>query len=179
MQRATRVFRKDEWSGIETDTVVLEYEARHRRRVAMTGQKGVEFLLDLPEATALRDGDGLLLDDGRIVKVRAAPEGLREITGEPALLMRVAWHLGNRHLPAELLPDRIRIRHDHVIEAMVAGLGAGIREVWAPFEPEGGAYAGHDAHDHAHHRNGHEDHHHDDHGHGGHGHGGGGGGSGS
>lgn len=162
MQRATRVFPKGEWSGVETDTVVLEYEARHRRRVAMSGLKGEEFLLDLPEAVALRDGDGLLLDDGRIVKVRAAPEGLREITGAPGLLMRVAWHLGNRHLPAELQPDRIRIRHDHVIEEMVARLGASIREVWAPFEPEGGAYAGHGGHDHGH-----------GHGRGGNGHGGG------
>jgi urease accessory protein len=104
------------------------------------------------QAIALRDGDGLALDDGRIVAVHAAPEPLAEITAHSAPeLLRVAWHLGNRHLPAQLERDRIRIRRDHVIEEMVEGLDAHVAHIQAPFDPEGGAYAG----------GGHHHHHHD------------------
>jgi urease accessory protein len=166
MIRATKVFAAEKWSHVATDRVVLDYDRRHRRRFAMTGEKGTEFLLDLPEAAALRDGDGLLLEDGRIVEVKAAPEPLAEITAmDGAHLLRLAWHLGNRHLPTQLMGDRLRIRHDHVIEEMLTGLGAKVAGVTAPFDPEGGAYG--QAHDHAHHDR-------DDHGHGhshGHGHG--------
>jgi urease accessory protein len=125
--------------------------------MAMTGAGGLAFLLDLGEALPLRDGDGLLLDDGRTVEVAAAPEPLAEIAADGASeLVRIAWHLGNRHLPCQLLGDRIRIRHDHVIEEMVARLGASVTAVDAPFDPEGGAYrAGH-----GHHGHGTHDHHH-------------------
>lgn len=144
MIRATRMFPAGEWSGIETDFVVLAHQDRHRRRLTLTGQRGLEFLLDLPRAVALRDGDGLVLEDGRIVKVRAAPEPLAEITApDRATLLRLAWHLGNRHQPAELREGRIRIRRDHVIEAMIAGLGGTVKPVISAFEPEGGAYAEH------------------------------------
>ena len=164
MIRATRVFAAEKWSHVATDRVVLDYDRRHRRRFAMTGEKGTEFLLDLPEAAALREGDGLLLEDGRIIEVKAAPEPLAEIAAtDGAHLLRLAWHLGNRHLPTQILGDRLRIRRDHVIEAMVVGLGAKVTEVLAPFDPEGGAY-GHDPHDHDQHVH---DHGHDhDHGHG-------------
>jgi urease accessory protein len=148
MIRATKVFAAEKWSHVATDRVVLDYDRRHRRRFAMTGEKGTEFLLDLAEAAALRDGDGLLLEDGRIVEVKAAPEPLAEITAtDAAHLLRLAWHLGNRHLPTQLMGDRLRIRHDHVIEEMLIGLGAKVADVTAPFDPEGGAY-GH-AHDQA------------------------------
>jgi urease accessory protein len=122
--------------------------------MAMKGRRGFEFLLDLPHAVPLRNGDGLLLEDGRIVMVSAQPEPLAEITmPDPAALARIAWHLGNRHLPTQLLPGRLRIRRDHVIEAMVAGLGATVTQIEAPFDPEVGAYADHvhattAAHDH-------------------------------
>lgn len=166
MIRATKVFPASEWSHVATDSVVLDFEDRHRRRVAMRAEGGLEFLLDLPEAVALRDGDGLLLDDGRIVEVRAAPEPLADIVApSPGDLLRLAWHLGNRHLPAQLFTDRIRIRRDHVIEAMVRRLGATVTPISAPFDPEGGAYGlGYfsDDHDHDHH------HHGEDHGHHGH-----------
>jgi urease accessory protein len=111
-----------------------------------------------------------VLEDGRLVEVVAAPEPLVEIRGaDPNHLIRVAWHLGNRHLPTQIMPKGLRIRRDHVIEAMVKGLGARVVEIEAPFDPEGGAYAGtgHDhAHDHGHHEHGHDDddhHHHDEH----------------
>jgi urease accessory protein len=143
------------------DKVVLDHDARHRRRMALRGESGLEFLLDLPEATVIPDGAALILEDGREVEVKAAPEPLAKITAEdgPSLL-RIAWHLGNRHLPTELLGDQLRIRRDHVIEAMVVALGGTVTHIDAPFDPEGGAYARDRGH--AHHHHGHHDH---DHGH--------------
>ena len=181
MIRATQVKPQHRWTQTPADTVVLDFDDRHRRRMAMTGTRGLAFLLDLENATALRGGDALMLEDGRLVEVVAAAEPLVEIKGsDPHHLIRVAWHLGNRHLPTQIMPKALRIRRDHVIEAMVKGLGARVIEIEAPFDPEGGAYAeaaahGHaydvHAHDvHAHHAHGHEGHAHHDHGHGGHGH---------
>ena len=150
--RATSALPAGQWSGTAVDTVVLDYDQRHRRRMTMTGTGGLEFLLDLADTVALRDGDGLKLEDGRFVAVKAAAEPLAEITaGTPAELLRVAWHLGNRHLPTQLLGDRILVRRDHVIEAMVEGLGATVRVVSAPFDPEGGAYHHPAVHHHHHH----------------------------
>src|SRR4051812_36384926 len=169
MIRATRVQGQHHWNEAAADTVVLGFDDRHRRRMAMTGTRGLEFLLDLENALALRGGDALVLEDGRLIEVVAAPEPLAEIRGlDPQHLVRVAWHLGNRHLPTQIMAKGLRIRRDHVIEAMVKGLGARVIEIEAPFDPEGGAYAdaghahGHD--DHAHHDHGHDDHHgHHDH----------------
>ncbi|MGH6788459.1 MAG: urease accessory protein UreE [Pseudolabrys sp.] len=158
------------WSGEVADAVVLDYDGRHRRRVAMTGTKGLAFLLDLPDAVWLRGGDALVLEDGRLVEVVAAPEPLLEIRcADPLHLARVAWHLGNRHLPAQMLAKSLRIRRDHVIAEMAVQLGARVIEIEAPFDPEGGAYAGeaahghHDGHDHHHDHA--SDHHRHDHGH--------------
>jgi urease accessory protein len=178
MIRATQVRSPHRWSEAPADTVVLDFDDRHRRRMAMTGTRGLEFLLDLENAVALRGGDALVLEDGRLIEVVAAPEPLAEIRGaDPQHLVRVAWHLGNRHLPTQIMPKGLRIRRDHVIEAMVRGLGARVIEIEAPFDPEGGAYAGgghahapesdphqhaghdHSSHDHSHH---HDDHHHHD-----------------
>lgn len=138
--------------GGAVDSVVLDFDGRHRRRMLMTGQAGLEFLLDLPRAVALRDGDGLLLGDGRIVRVMAAPEPLIEIAA-PDLdtLIRIAWHLGNRHLPTQLQGGRLYIRHDHVILDMVQGLHGTVTEVHAAFDPEGGAFSIDSAHHHDHH----------------------------
>jgi urease accessory protein len=154
------------WSGEPADSIVLDYDERHRRRIAMTGTGGLEFLLDLPEAVMLRGGDALALEDGRLVEVVAAPEPLAEIRcADAAAMVRVAWHLGNRHLPTELRKTSLRIRRDHVIEDMARRLGAKIIEIEAPFNPEGGAYVegapvrGHDHRDHDHSRHSHD---HDD-----------------
>jgi urease accessory protein len=189
MIRATRVHGQHRWTEAAADTVVLDFDDRHRRRMAMTGTRGLQFLLDLESAVALRGGDALVLDDGRLIEVVAAAEPLIEIRGsDPHHLVRVAWHLGNRHLPTQIMAKGLRIRRDHVIEAMVKGLGARVIEIEAPFDPEGGAYAGgghghvseshhHAAHDHSSHdhdrHHHHDDHHHDehcDHGHHGHSH---------
>lgn len=140
--------------AMAADAVLLDFDGRHRRRHVMTSAAGLSFLLDLPRAVALRDGDGLLLDDGRIVRVQAAPEQLIEITAADLQpLMRIAWHLGNRHLPMQLIGDRLRIRYDHVIKAMVEGLNGATAVIEAPFDPEGGAFeqgvhAPHHHHDH-------------------------------
>jgi urease accessory protein len=176
MIRATRVQGQHRWSEPPADTVVLDFDDRHRRRMAMTGTRGLQFLLDLENAVALRGGDALVLDDGRLVEVVAAPEPLAEIRcNDPQHLVRVAWHLGNRHLPTQIMAKGLRIRRDHVIEAMVKGLGARVIEIEAPFDPEGGAYAeashAHaEAHSHAHaeassHVHASHDHGHDDHQH--------------
>jgi urease accessory protein len=171
MIRATQVWGQHRWAEAAADTVVLDFDDRHRRRMAMMGTRGLEFLLDLENAVALRGGDALVLEDGRLIEVVAAPEPLVEIRGaDPLHLVRIAWHLGNRHLPTQIVGKGLRIRRDHVIEAMVKGLGARIIEIEAPFDPEGGAYAGghahaEAAHDHAGHAHGAHDHgHHHDHG---------------
>jgi urease accessory protein len=173
MIRANFISPKGAWQATPADTIVLDYEGRHRRRVTMTGTHGVEFLLDLPEAVALRGGDALILEDGRLVEIIAAPEELAEVRcADPRQLARVAYHIGNRHVQAEILANRIRIRRDHVLEDMVRGLGAKVAHIEAPFEPDTGAYEpaqeahghSHAAHAHKSHAHKHDDHDHD-HGH--------------
>ncbi|MDB5368418.1 MAG: UreE urease accessory protein [Rhodospirillales bacterium] len=151
MLSSTDILPCGSWDPADaTDRVVLDHDQRHRRRLRHVGERGTEFLLDLPRASVLRDGDGIKLEDGRIVAVAAAPERLLDIHAhDPATLLRLAWHIGNRHLPAELKPDRIRIREDHVLQHMLEGLGAHVQLVSAPFDPEGGAYESH-GHSHAH-----------------------------
>jgi urease accessory protein len=152
------------------DAVRLDHDLRTRRRMVFTTVSGAPILLDLQRPAHLRDGDGLRLEDGMIVRVDAAAEALIEISAPSvAALVRIAWHLGNRHLPTQLLPGdnggTLRIRHDHVIAEMVEGLGGRCEPIMVPFDPEGGAYAGRDGeaivaghHDHAHHH--HDGHHH-------------------
>lgn len=162
MLRANAVLQAGLWSGEPADTVTLDYDSRTRRRTSLTGVGGLTFLLDLAKAPVLRDGDGIRLEDGRIVAVEAAPERLLEITcADERALARIAWHLGNRHLPTEIGDRVVHIRDDHVIADMVRGLGARTRIVERPFNPEGGAYGegAVDGHSHGH---GHHQHHHDD-----------------
>jgi urease accessory protein len=128
---------------LEIDHVLIDYDSRFRRRIVLTTVSGAEVLIDLAEAVRLRDGDGLLTASGVVIRVRAQPEPLLEIhTHDEGELVRIAWHLGNRHLPVQLLGDRIRIRADHVIKAMVEGLGGHVDAIEAAFDPEAGAYAG-------------------------------------
>ena len=150
MLRAVAVRSTGDWRDQPADDQVsIDFDRRHRRRIMLTTLAGEELLLDLPQAIRLRDGDGLELEDGRVVRVVAQPEKLLEIHAHgPAELVRIAWHLGNRHLPVQLLGDRIRIRADHVIADMVQGLGGHAHAVEAPFDPEGGAYAGGHHHHH-------------------------------
>jgi urease accessory protein len=147
MKRASQVVRAGAWRTADAvDRVVLDADERRRRRMVLAGEGGMKFLLDLAEVTGLRDGDGLVLDDGTVVAVIAKPEPLVEITAaDAAALVRLAWHLGNRHAELQVAGDRLRMRRDHVLEDMVAGLGAQLTLIEDPFEPERGAYEhGHD-----------------------------------
>jgi urease accessory protein len=142
MLRATQIVSAGQWQGPPADVVRLDYDRRTRRRLALVGRGGLAFLLDLPKAAVLGAGDGIRLEDGRIIAVEAAAERLMEIAcGNARALSRIAWHLGNRHLPCEIGEDTLLVRADHVIAAMVKGLGAAVRELERPFNPEGGAYA--------------------------------------
>lgn len=148
MLRAVNVVGAGQWTAKPADTVTLDHDHRHRRRILLTSDRGREFLLDLGHTVALRDGDGLELNDGSLIVVKATPEPLLEIRARDANhLVRLAWHLGNRHLEAQIEPHRILIRPDHVIADMLTKLGATLTPVKEPFQPEAGAYAhGHGAH---------------------------------
>lgn len=168
LRRATRVHARGHWPAErQGGTVTLAFDDRHRRRMMMTDDAGRDFLLDLPRAVALDDGDGLELGDGSFLRVLAAAEDLMEVrcTGGTEGFARIAWHLGNRHLPVQIVGETIRLRRDHVIEDMLRGLGAGVEPIHAPFAPEGGAYSGGHGHGHGHsHDHGHgHDHDHDHH----------------
>jgi urease accessory protein len=150
MLRAIAAHPRGQWpeDGM-VDKVTLAYLDRHRRRVRLVADSGAAFLLDLPRAQHLADGDGLELDGGGYVKVCAAPEAVIEIAAaDRASLLRIAWHLGNRHLPLQVTGERLRIREDHVIAEMVSVLGGQITRREAPFDPEFGAYAAGAAHSH-------------------------------
>ena len=136
-------------------TLTLDFDGRHRRRMRLTADHGEDVLLDLPKTVAMADGDGLQLDDGSWLKIHAAAELIVEVRHKDGHhLMRLAWHLGNRHLPTEIRHDALRIRPDHVIEEMLRGFGAELSTIQVPFQPEGGAYGSSHSH-----------HHHDDDGH--------------
>jgi urease accessory protein len=155
MLRAERVEHAGAWPRDNArGTVTLAYLDRHRRRMRLIADTGEAFLLDLERATVLEEGDGLALSDGGWIAVRAAVEELVAVTAaSPELLLRIVWHLGNRHLPAQIEAGRVLIRADHVIVDMLRGLGAEVRAVAAPFRPEGGAYEGgrhHEDYDHGH-----------------------------
>lgn len=143
----------EEMSG----TLTLDFDGRHRRRIRLTADQGEDVLLDLPNAIAMADGDGLQLEDGRWLKVQSAAEPVVEVRHkDSSQLMRLAWHLGNRHLPTEIRDRILCIRPDHVIERMLRGFGADLSRVRAPFQPEGGAYSGH-GHSHSHGGDKHDD----------------------
>jgi len=151
VRRASEIKTVGTWNLARAiDRVVLDADERHRRRITLTSEGGTTFLLDLPHATALKDGDGLVLEDGSIVRVAGKPELLVEIAAvSPHELARLAWHIGNRHTDVQIVGDKLRIRRDHVLEEMLRGLGAQITPIEAPFDPEQGAY-GHHHHDHGH-----------------------------
>jgi urease accessory protein len=164
MPRATRVLgHGHRHERPVADTVILDFVQRSARTIAVTSVKGATVEIDLHEPARLRTDDCLVLDDDSLVEVVAAPEPLIEArAADPAALMRLAWHLGDRHLPVEVLTNRIRARRDQAVETLLRSLGAKVALIEAPFEPEGGAYessrgraAGHH-HDHTHsHRHGH------------------------
>jgi urease accessory protein len=150
MHRVTSIKLAADWDAATArDRVVLDANDRNRRRVVQTGEKGTTFMLDFSVPVSLRDGDGLVLDDGSVVLVVGANEQLLEIAGPNALeTVRLAWHLGNRHTDVQIVGGTLRIRFDHVLEEMLRGLGARVQGLAAPFDPEPASPHGHG---HAHH----------------------------
>ena len=148
MIKATSIIHSNE---MPADTVTLSYDDRHRRRIVMTGDNGLHFLLDLEKTIELRDGNDLLLDDGRHVRVLAAKELLMKVTAKDSHhLLTIAWHIGNRHLPCEISAKHLILRHDHVIFDMLEKLGASVQKIEEAFNPEGGAYGVGRTHSHEH-----------------------------
>jgi urease accessory protein len=153
MIRATTITRRD---AVDEDRIVdvitLDHGDRHRRRIRLQADGGTSFLLDLDKADVLEDGDAIRLETGWLVAVRAAPEKLVEIrTSDPLELLTLAWHIGNRHVPAEITREAIYIAYDHVLVDMLRGLGAQVDIVERPFRPVRGAYHHHEAsHHHGH-----------------------------
>ncbi len=169
MRRAIAYHQPRDWSGCHQATLTLIFDDRHKRRIRLHDDDGNPFLLDLPHATRLDDGGGLLLEDGSFIRVCAAVEKVIDIQCQsPVHCAKVAWHIGNRHAPVQVLGDnRLRIAADHVLGQMLEGLGANLSVVEAPFAPEGGAYSG--GHSHAgksEHSHGHEHSHSHDQSHG-------------
>ncbi len=150
LRRAIDLHRTRTWPLDQAvASVTLTFDARHKRRLRLNDDAGNAFLLDLPHAVAMEDGDGLALDGGGFIAVRAGDEPVMEVSAAtPADLARLAWHIGNRHEPLQVIDDtRFRVRDDHVLADMLAGLGARTMRHIAPFAPERGAY-NHGVHDH-------------------------------
>jgi urease accessory protein len=149
MRRLVEAAPRGSWPSAGADgSITLAFDDRNRRRLRLLTDQGEPVLLDLAKPRPLAEGDGLGFESGGWLVVHAADEDVLEIAAADSHhLARLAWHLGNRHLPTEILPERLRIRYDHVIEDMLRGLGARLTRRLAPFQPEGGAYGGHHQHD--------------------------------
>ncbi len=161
MLRATEVRRAQDAHSPDKAPVVgtasLQHDDRHIRRKTISLTDGRRVLVDLPNAVVLSTGDDLILEDGDAVRIEAADEDLYEVRARDAMhLVELAWHIGNRHLPAAIAAHHILIGRDHVIRAMLEGLGASVRDVQMPFDPVRGAYAA--AHAEGHHAHGGHDH---------------------
>ena len=140
--RATRFVRASYLFEVPWEIVVMDATERHLRRKLITLQHGDEVLVDLEKTVKFEDRDCLILEDGRLVQIIASDEELLEITARDAEhLIHLAWHIGNRHLEAQIETVRILIRRDHVIAKMLQQLGATVVEVCENFTPEHGAYA--------------------------------------
>ncbi len=152
MKRVTEIKPAGAWTTASVaDRVVLDAGDRNRRRIVLTGERGTQVLLDFPAPVSLRDGDGLVLDDGSIVLVQGAPEPLLEVAGPNTFeTVRLAWHLGNRHTDVQIVGGKIRLRYDHVLEDMLRGLGAKVAALDAPFDPEPASPHSHGHHGHDH-----------------------------
>ncbi|WP_112604496.1 urease accessory protein UreE [Rhizobium sp. WW22] len=165
MLRVTSYLPAGTPSSNPIDRVVLPHDLRHLRRKLLHLENGEMVMLDLKEPVLFASGDLLVREDGELIEIVAADEKLFEIRPRDRLhLIELAWHLGNRHLSAQIEEERILILRDHVIRAMLEGLGATVTEVSEPFQPARGAYHPHGNHSHGHdHHHPGQDHHHHSH----------------
>jgi urease accessory protein len=154
--RATRVLPAQSFDPARlVDSVILDYAQRRAHRGERMCVKGLRFALALAESTRLRMGDAFELEDGRLIEVVAEAEPLVEVrAANAASLARIAFHLGDRHVPVQLFANRVRLRREPTLESLIVLLGGSCVAIEAPFDPEGGAYAG-PAHTHAHHHHSH------------------------
>ena len=155
MIRASTIIRRGEIDSDRiVDVITLDHGDRHRRRIALRADGGTDFLLDLPRADVLHDGDAILLETGWLIEVRASTEKVVEVRAKSDLdLLTLAWHLGNRHVPAEITPEALYILYDHVLVDMLKAQGASTTIIERPFSPVRGAYHHHgaaDLHGHSH-----------------------------
>lgn len=151
MQRATSIMPAGSMAAQPEGTVVLAHDERHLRRKLLHLDDGAMVMLDLKEPVSLANGDRLMLEDGTSIEVKAAEERLFDIRPRDTVhLLELAWHLGNRHLAAQIELERILIQRDHVIRDMLIGLGATVTEVIEPFQPVRGAYHAQAGHSHGH-----------------------------
>jgi urease accessory protein len=154
MLSCEKIMSEGTWSGSAWDIVVLAHDERHLRRKVLRLQHGDEVLVDLEAAVSLANGDALQLSNGKLVEVIAAEEELLEVLPQNAVhLSELCWHIGNRHLAAQIEERRVLVLNDHVIKAMLEGLGAHVHIVSEPFHPARGAYSGHG---HGSHHHGHD-----------------------
>ena len=135
---ARTLLRQGQWQGPAQACATLSYDDRFLRRKRIDCDGSGSVLVDMAETVSLEAGDALQTDDGRLIEIAAAEEPVVEVRGPN--LARLAWHVGNRHTPCQVGDDRLVIRPDHVLEAMLEGLGATLTPIIAPFRPEGGAY---------------------------------------
>ncbi len=157
--KSYKFHRKGTWKGA-ADHLLLTYDERFLRRRVLTTAHGAKLLVDLAQTASLNHGDAFEVDTGEMIEVQAKPEGLLAITGDD--LVRLAWHIGNRHTPCQIETTRLLIQRDKVLRDMLGQLGAHVAEVTEPFTPEGGAYGHGRTHGHSHgdHSHDHGDHNH-------------------
>ncbi|SCB60565.1 urease accessory protein [Rhizobium aethiopicum] len=168
MQRVTSYLPAGTPSSHPTAQVKLPHDLRHLRRKLLHLENGEMVMLDLKDPVLFADGDLLVREDGELIEILAADEKLFEIRGRNRThLVELAWHLGNRHLAAQIEENRIVILRDHVIRSMLQGLGATVLDIEEPFQPARGAYHSHGghSHDHAHAQHDHGHDHNDGHDH--------------
>lgn len=144
---AGQVLRAGQWTGTPVARLIVDYEGRFLRRKRLVTDTGEDVLVDLAQTLSLEPGDALEAEGG-LIEIAAAAEPLLRITGGD--LVRLAWHIGNRHTPCQVAGDHLLIRADHVLADMLAHLGAEVTPIEAPFRPEGGAYGHGRTHGHSH-----------------------------
>jgi urease accessory protein len=167
MPRAIKVLAGQHRHGPTADTLILNLDQRRTHRGHVFTVKGTCIELDLDAPVWLRTDDALVLEDGSLIDIVAEAEPLLEVRADVQLLARIAWILGDRHVPIEILRTSLRLRRDPAVQALLSKFAVKMMEIEAPFDPEGGAYApatGEHHHDHEHHH--HDGHHHGDHDHG-------------